>query len=135
MQAPRSVRMMVRASELPRLSHPLPQESIGEGRFDLFVMAITSGSSRLCDFPPPDSTGCPVGLNGMGEGEIQMHKTTFFVVAAVLFLAGVGAWVATTTQARVIAPIGVKEAIDPMRIMMNAKRLPTEEFADYSFVF
>jgi hypothetical protein len=66
-----------------------------------------------------------------------MRKIGLFAVAAALTLAGVGAWVATTTQARVIAPIGVRAAIDPMQIMINAnaKELPTEEFIDYSFVF
>jgi hypothetical protein len=63
-----------------------------------------------------------------------MYKIRLFAVAAALAVAGVGFWVATTTQARVIAPIGAR-GIDPLQIMMNAKRLPTEEFADYSFVF
>jgi hypothetical protein len=64
-----------------------------------------------------------------------MRKIGLFAVAAALTLAGVGAWVATTTQARVIAPIGVKAAIDPLQMMTNARGLPTEEFVDYSFVF
>jgi hypothetical protein len=64
-----------------------------------------------------------------------MRKIGLFAVAAALIVAGVGAWVATTTQARVIAPIGVRAAIDPLQIMMNARDLPTEEFIDYSFVF
>jgi hypothetical protein len=64
-----------------------------------------------------------------------MRKIGLFAVAAALLVAGVGAWVATTTQARVIAPIGVRAAIDPMQIMMNARQLPTEEFVDDTFVF
>jgi hypothetical protein len=65
-----------------------------------------------------------------------MRKIGLFAVAAALTLVGVGAWVAaTTTQARVIAPIGVKVAIDPLQLMTNARGLPTEEFIDYSFVF
>jgi hypothetical protein len=64
-----------------------------------------------------------------------MRKIGLFAVAAALMVASVGAWVATTTQARVIAPIGVRAAIDPLQIMMNARQLPTEEFIDYSFVF
>jgi len=52
------------------------------------------------------------------------------VVAAALILAGVGAWVATTTQARVKAPIGAKP-IDPFQIMMNSRDLPTEEFCQF----
>ena len=64
-----------------------------------------------------------------------MRKITLFAVAAAFIVAGVGAWVATTTQARVIAPIGARAAIDPLQVMMNARELPTEEFIDYSFVF
>jgi hypothetical protein len=64
-----------------------------------------------------------------------MRKIGLFAVAAALMVAGVGAWVATTTQARVIAPIGARAAIDPLQIMMNARNLPTEDFVDYSFVF
>ncbi len=64
-----------------------------------------------------------------------MRKIRLFAVAAALIVAGVGAWVATTTSARVIAPIGVTGAIDPLQMMMNARELPTEEFIDYSFVF
>ena len=64
-----------------------------------------------------------------------MRKITLFAVAAAFVVAGVGAWVATTTQARVIAPIGARAAIDPLQVMMNARELPTEEFIDYSFVF
>jgi hypothetical protein len=64
-----------------------------------------------------------------------MRKIGLVAAAAALIVAGVGAWVATTSQARVIAPIGVKAAIDPLQIMMTARNLPTEEFVDYSFVF
>jgi hypothetical protein len=64
-----------------------------------------------------------------------MHKIKSFAVAAALIVAGVGAWVvATTTQARVTAPIEAR-GIDPLQITINAKELPTEEFVDYSFVF
>ena len=64
-----------------------------------------------------------------------MRKIGLFAAAAALIVAGVGAWVATTTQARVIAPIGVRAAIEPLQLMMNAKQVPPEEFVDYSFVF
>jgi hypothetical protein len=73
------------------------------------------------------------GLNG--KRRYIMRKIGLLAVAAALTLAGVGAWVATTTQARVIAPIGVKATIDPLQMMTNARGLPTEEFIDYSFVF
>ena len=63
-----------------------------------------------------------------------MRKISLFAVAAVLIVAAVGGWVASTTHARVDGPIAV-ESIDPTRITMNAHDLPTEEFADYTFVF
>jgi len=62
-----------------------------------------------------------------------MRKISLFVVAAALILSGVGAWVASTTYARVAAPAGA--AVDPSQIMMNAKDLPTAELVDHTFVF
>jgi hypothetical protein len=57
-----------------------------------------------------------------------MRRISLFVVAAALILAGGGAWVSTTTQARVDekAPIGAKP-IDPFQIMLTARDLPTDE--------
>jgi hypothetical protein len=54
-------------------------------------------------------------------------------VTAAVILAGIGAWVASTTQARVEAAPNV--TISPLQLMMNSKDLPAEEFVDYSFVF
>jgi hypothetical protein len=62
-----------------------------------------------------------------------MRKISLFAVAAALILSGVGAWVASTTYARVAAPAGA--VVDPSQIMMNAKDLPTAEFVDHTFVF
>ena len=62
-----------------------------------------------------------------------MRKTTLFTVAAAaLIVAGFGTWAAAPTNAR-IPPTG--QGIDTLQLTMNAKNLPTEEFADYSFVF
>jgi hypothetical protein len=66
---------------------------------------------------------------------VSTLKIALFAIPAAVILAGIGAWVATTTQARVVAPIGATAAIDPIQLMINAKELPTEEFVDYSFVF
>jgi len=55
------------------------------------------------------------------------------LVVAALILAGVGAWAASTTQARVAAP--ARNPLDPMQIMMNAKNLPIEQHVDYSLEF
>jgi hypothetical protein len=63
-----------------------------------------------------------------------MRKITLCAVAAALIVAGVGGWVASTTHARVEAPLAAG-GIDPTQIMMNAHDLPTAEFVDYSLVF
>ena len=62
-----------------------------------------------------------------------MRQIKSFAMAVALILAGVGGWVASTPQASVAAPIGVR--VDPMQMMMNAKDLPTERYPDLSSVF
>ena len=62
-----------------------------------------------------------------------MRKIGLLAIAA-LMLAGVGGWVASTTHARVEAPIAAG-GIDPSQISINARDLAIEEFVDYSFVF
>jgi hypothetical protein len=66
-----------------------------------------------------------------------MSKTTgtglFAAIAAALILAGVAGWPVSDMQARVAAPATVQ--IDPFKVMTSATQLPTEHFADYSFVF
>jgi hypothetical protein len=62
-----------------------------------------------------------------------MGKTGLFAAsAAALILACVAGWAASGTQ-RVAALATVQ--IDPFTLMTSAKQLPTEHFADYSFVF
>jgi hypothetical protein len=64
-----------------------------------------------------------------------MSKMTglFAASAAALILAGVAGWAVSNTQARVAAAATVQ--IDPFKVMTSATQLPTEHFADYSFVF
>ena len=62
-----------------------------------------------------------------------MRKISLFAVAAALIVAGVGGWVASTTNARVAPSIG--PGIEPFQLMMNAKGLATAEFYDHGFVF
>ena len=64
-----------------------------------------------------------------------MSKTTdlFAAGAAALIVACVAGWAISDTQARVTAPATVQ--IEPLTMMTSAKQLPTEHFADYSFVF
>jgi len=64
--------------------------------------------------------------------ENSMRKIRLFAVAAVV-ATGLGVWAASTTDARVAPSMG--QGIEPFYLMMNAKELPTAEFADYTFVF
>jgi hypothetical protein len=68
----------------------------------------------------------------MGE-ESEMRKIALFAVPAAVILAGIGAWAASTTQARLETAPEVR--IDPFQIMMNSKDLPVEELFDYSIVY
>jgi hypothetical protein len=52
--------------------------------------------------------------------------------AAALILAGIAGWAVSDTQARVPTPT---VQIDPHEMMIGAKQLPAEHFADYTFVF
>ena len=62
-----------------------------------------------------------------------MRKLSLIAVAAIV-LAGVGGWVASTTHARVQAPLAVG-GMDPLQIAINARDLPTEHIVDYSFIY
>ena len=63
-----------------------------------------------------------------------MTQTKLFAAsAAALILACVAGWAISDTQARVAVPATAQ--IDPFKVMTSAKQLPTEHFADYSFVF
>ena len=62
-----------------------------------------------------------------------MRKISLFAVAAAVVATGLGVWAASTTDARVAPSMG--QGIEPLYLMMNAKELPTAEFADYTFVF
>jgi hypothetical protein len=57
----------------------------------------------------------------------------FAAGAAALILTCVAGWAVSGTQARVAAAPTTQ--IDPFTVMVSAKQLPTEHFADYSFVF
>src|SRR5262245_1906853 len=61
------------------------------------------------------------------------QKHLFSVSVAALILACVAGWATSATQARNAAPATVQ--IDPFTMMTGAKPMPTEHFADYSFVF
>jgi hypothetical protein len=62
-----------------------------------------------------------------------MTTTEMFAAsAAALIVACVAGWAVTDTQARTPAPMA---QIDTFNVMTSAQQLPTEHFADYSFVF
>jgi hypothetical protein len=56
----------------------------------------------------------------------------FGAVATALIAIGFGVWAVAPTEARVPS---TGQGIEPFQLMMNAKDLPSEEFADYTFVF
>jgi len=62
-----------------------------------------------------------------------MCKISLIAVAAAVIATGFGVWAASTTNARVAPASG--QGVEPFQLMMNAKELPTAEFADYTFVF
>ena len=63
-----------------------------------------------------------------------MRKISSFAVAATALVAtGFGVWATSTTQGRV--PPSSSHRIEPLQLMMNAKELPSVEFADHTFVF
>ena len=62
-----------------------------------------------------------------------MRNTTLFAFTPALIAIGFGVWAATPANAPASPSIG--QGIEPFQIMVNAKKLPTVEFADYTFVF
>jgi hypothetical protein len=57
-----------------------------------------------------------------------------FVASAASIAAVFGGWMSTTTTA-LVAPPANGAGIDPVQIMAGSSNLPTEHFADYSFVY
>ena len=62
-----------------------------------------------------------------------MREISLFAVAAAVIATGFGVWAASTTNARVAPSLG--QGIEPFQLRMNAKDLPTAQFADFTFVF
>ena len=62
-----------------------------------------------------------------------MRKISSFAVAAAALVVTFGVLATSTTNGRVNTAIG--HGIEPFQLMVNAKELPTVEFADYTFVF
>jgi hypothetical protein len=64
--------------------------------------------------------------------KLMIAGAAFGAVVTVLSAIGFGVWAVAPTEARA-PPIG--QGIDPLQLMMNSKGLPSEQFADYTFVF
>jgi hypothetical protein len=62
-----------------------------------------------------------------------MRNTAMFGFAPALMAIGFGVWAASPTNAP--ASPSMVQGIEPFALMVNAKELPTVEFADYTFVF
>jgi hypothetical protein len=62
-----------------------------------------------------------------------MRNTALFAFSPALIAIGFGVWVASPTNAPVSPSI--VQGVEPLQMMVNAKELPTVEFADYTFVF
>jgi hypothetical protein len=62
-----------------------------------------------------------------------MRNTTLFAFTPALIAIGFGVWAATPANAPAFPSIG--QGIEPFQMMVNAKELPTVEFADYTLVF
>ena len=62
-----------------------------------------------------------------------MRNTALFAFSPALIAIGFGVWAASPTNAPVSPSI--VQGVEPLQMMVNAKELPTVEFADYTFVF
>jgi hypothetical protein len=62
-----------------------------------------------------------------------MRNTTLFAFAPALIAIGFGVWAASPANAP--ASPSTVQGIEPLKIMVNAKEMPTVEFVDYTFVF
>ena len=62
-----------------------------------------------------------------------MRNATLFAFTPALIAIGFGVWAASPANTPVSPSLG--QGIEPLQMMMNAKELPTVEYADYTFVF
>ena len=62
-----------------------------------------------------------------------MRKISLFAFSPALIAIGFGVWAASPAKAPVSPSIG--QGIEPFKMMVNAKEMPTVDFADYTFVF
>ena len=94
-------------------------------------MAITSAEAMI-RHNPPDQMGTHIAVELM-NGRPQMRKISLFAFSPALIAIGFGVWAASPAKAPISPSLG--QGIEPFQMMVNAKEMPTVEFADYTFVF
>jgi hypothetical protein len=62
-----------------------------------------------------------------------MGKTLFAISTATLMVAFVAGWAASDSHARVAQAATVQ--VDTFQMMISAKQMPAEHFADFTFVY
>ena len=62
-----------------------------------------------------------------------MRKMGLFAFSPALIAIGFSVWAASPANGPVSS--STVQGIEPLQMMVNAKELPTVEFADYTFVF
>jgi len=62
-----------------------------------------------------------------------MRKISLFAFSPALIAVGFGVWAASPANTPASPSLG--QGIEPLQIMVNAKEMPTVEYADYTFVF
>ena len=66
-------------------------------------------------------------------GDLRCARFSLFAFSPALIAIGFGVWAASPAKVPVSPSLG--QGIEPLQIMVNAKELPTVEYADYTFVF
>jgi hypothetical protein len=64
---------------------------------------------------------------------MRTSNTRLLAVTAAVIATSFGVWAASPANAP--ASPSIVQGIEPLRMMVNAKELPTVEFVDYTFVF
>ena len=117
-----------RTSERANGALARPSLRAGKVIFDRSVTAIT-GRERLWSYFIPARSSGP-----KPNGRFQMGKTLFGVSVAALIMAFVAGWAIPQSKARVALAATVQ--VESFKIMVTSgKQMPSEHFADYSFVF
>ena len=62
-----------------------------------------------------------------------MRNASLFAFTPALIAIGFGVWAVSPANTPASPSLG--QGIEPLQIMVNAKELPTVEYADYTFVF